>query len=198
MEKTPTLIITHHKSGYEFLNQVLGKHPRISANHTGFLYGHPIDLLKTSKIIEEQNITNRFRQLFADTLLYNHTFTCPALYKLCKFIYLVRSPEAAISEMVASKQYEPDRAVNYYRFRLQRLAQMAKETPGAIMLTWEDLNAEGFRLIDNYLGLKMPLNIRNEQVSREFFYEIPENLLRPAEKAYEKYTKRMRQWLKTT
>jgi hypothetical protein len=82
--------------------------------------------------------------------------------------------------------------VRYYCFRLQRMCEMAKRTPGAVLLTWDDMiSGLGFDVIERYIGLKQPLE--NDVGAFESIKEgikndlIPFDLLQYAEQAFERY-----------
>lgn len=189
--------MTHYKSGFHYLNQILGCHPRLAVNCTGGIYSHITDLLALDEITTKEKFSNKFKAIYTDTILQNHAFvykTCKELLNACKFIYLIRDAESTLSELLAEKSMNPESAVNYYRFRLQRLCQLSKLTPGALFLTWDDLESQrAFPLIEEYLGLKMPL--QGPVLGRTIYYEVPDELLLPADKAYKKYSKKIQERL---
>jgi hypothetical protein len=113
------------------------------------------------------------------------SFSCKNLYGICSFVYVIRSARASLNEILLDNKYKPECAVNYYRFRLRRIYEMAKRTPGAAFVTWDDLaSGSAFGTIEEYLGLKQPLE--GDFVS-EYKNSINESFVNEAQDAYERY-----------
>ena len=65
-------------------------------------------------------------------------------------------------------------AKRYYCFRLRRLYEMAKKTPGAIFLTWDDIKSKKkLELVENYLNIKEKINLDNSLISK-FKMRLPQ------------------------
>ena len=87
-----------------------------------------------------------------DELLYNHVFCLKESYPKCQFIYVIREPEPVLKLMV-SEGKSLKFAVRHYAYRLRRLCEMARRTPGAVLLTWEDLRTgRGIPLVEKLPG----------------------------------------------
>jgi hypothetical protein len=94
---------------------------------------------------------------------------------------------------ILSKNYTEKDAWNYYRFRLRRICEMAKQTKNAILITHDELmdkSGKAFNLISNYLRLSEPLChdiVEGEILNLETKNEIDLSLLEKTEDCYEKY-----------
>jgi len=94
-----------------------------------------------------------------DEINFNYQISTKNVYSSCKFIYVLRSPEQCIPQIISSFGYRPLCAVRYYTFRLRRICEMARNTPGAVLLTFDDLlNDRGADLINDYLELVKPID----------------------------------------
>lgn len=140
---------------------------------------------------------------YVDKLVNNFDLTCKPLYRICKFIYMARSPQVPLATMI-SRGYTATSAENYYLFRLRRMCEMAIHT-GGILLTYEDLITKRvFPLLKNFLDLKSPLteefvpfqtDDKNLQIGKiikdpvEPGVEIPEEILKRSSTGYKRYLK---------
>ena len=189
MDKTYVFIMTHQGSDYEFLSKVLNYNPRVAAIKTDIIYTRPTDITHLHDMILSNRPANDYKVNYCDFLLLNYNLGCKALLDVCKFIYLVRRPDATLPELVENAGYSARQACDHYCFRLQRLAQLAKITRG-LFLTWDDLASEtGFPLLEKFLSIKMPLNSRGDHLTRKNLPPAQEGLVRRAEKAYDRYIK---------
>ena len=68
---------------------------------------------------------------------------------------------------------------------------MAKKTPGAIFLTWDDIKSKKkLELVENYLNIKEKINLDNSLISKfseDIDCSIPYSDLIKVENTYEKY-----------
>lgn len=156
------LIATHHGSGGTLLCRILATNMIVHCyGGTGTIYDHPTSINKARNVIDnllgpKAGIKNE-SSIYVDKLMRNHEFMCKSLYRICKFIYMIRSPLVPLKTLIAKKKLTPLSAENYYLFRLRRMCEMAHKTSG-ILLTYEDLVTKScFPLVKNYLGLKSPL-----------------------------------------
>ena len=150
-------VCSHSYSGSGGLFDALNRHPRIQGYHLAARspYSHPLNFLTLTE--QPHKLDNR-SAIYADELLYNQQLSTKAAYKECKFVYVVREPEPVLNFLVGNDRIKPSFAVRYYTYRLRRLCEMAKRTPGAVLLTWDDLAVgRGLNLIEEYLGLRQPI-----------------------------------------
>jgi hypothetical protein len=168
-------IATHLGSGSPELSSRLSNHVRLSRS-TQLIYNHARDLIEMKK--------ESFKQIYFDELFFNFQFSCKSLYKDCKFIYLIREPKESLHE-ITKLNYSNQSAFNYYCFRMRRLCEMAKQTPGALFLTYENLiSNKATKAIQNYLGLKNPIQELNVQESKSDF---PYVLHQKAQDSFNRY-----------
>ena len=153
-------LISHLFSGSSFLFDSLEQNPKIQGFRTNMIYDDPGKLLQLTKL--KHKLNNR-AAIYLEEVLFNHVITCKDLYNYCKFIYVIREPEPVLNALVGFKTYPANCAVRHYCYRLRRICEMAKRTPGAVFLTWEDLKlGRGDSLIENYLDLKETLKTNTD------------------------------------
>jgi hypothetical protein len=142
---------------------------------------------------------------YVDKLLHNYDFACKPLYKICKFIYMIRSPEVPLATLIM-RGYPPAGAENHYLFRLRRMCEMAVHTDG-VLLTYEDLvKRRAFPLLKNSLGLKSDLldnftpfdfddiNMNSGKILKnptEPDVDVPEDVVKRCVTGYHKYLRFM-------
>ena len=69
---------------------------------------------------------------------------------------MVREPEASIDYLIGSGAYSRDQAKRYYLYRIRRICELAKRTPGSTFLTHANLrDGKGLDLIQRQLNLKI-------------------------------------------
>lgn len=184
-------ICSHPYSGSSALYEALNHHSKIQGFKSINLNSYP-DSQSLLTLTNRLHKTSNRSAIYMDELLSNRSFYAADAYKKCSFIYVIREPEASISFLIANEKKKPIFAARQYAFRLRRLCEMAKRTPGAILLTWKDLaNAKGMDLIQNYLNLKDPISFDPALLSpyiRSFSNNlIGVDLLNESEDAYERY-----------
>lgn len=172
-------LTSHLGSGSEYLWKALDANPRIQMYDTQAVYASTEDVKKMTMFDHKLKSTG---SVYGDHLLYNSNFTCSELYKCCKFIYLIRSAKETFNLM---KGYSGDSMLRYYSFRLRRMAEMALKTPGAVFVTWKDLQThKGLDVIANYLGLRDSINL---QYPIEASNIVPNAIVEKGNDCYERY-----------
>lgn len=176
--KKVLFIVGHHFSGSNILFNILDNNPRVQ----GFHISPYINALDIKNLTEQKHKFNNFASIYMDELLLNTSLQTKDAYKLCKFIYIIRSPMQTLGSLF--NVYKPQFAVNYYCFRLRRICEMAKNTPDSIFLRYEDI-PNGLNLIENYLKLKQKLEMISLPEKKDIF--IPHKLLDISEQSYERH-----------
>lgn len=129
--------------------------------------------------------------IYMDEILNNYSFYLKNDYDKCHFIYLIREPIETLSFMIQKSEKSTYFAVRQYCFRLRRICEIAKKTPGALFLNWKDLEKkESLNIIEGYLNLKEDLIITKDMLSSLKFkgnVYIKKELLDKALDSYEKY-----------
>ena len=189
--KKIVFICSHQYSGSNILYEALDKHPRIQGfkGVTIGTYFSGSQLLSLTQ--NEHKLKNR-SAIYMDEILYNFQISSKDVYKYCKFIYVLRKPEVPISYLIANDKKKPSFALLYYKFRVRRLCEMAKRTPGAVFLTYEQLCAgQGIELIKEYLDLPSDIDFNPsemEKINRGFGTDLLGlNLRSEVERTYERY-----------
>lgn len=171
-------------SGSSALYEMLDNNPRVK----GFRLNRPYtDMPSVYELTQERHKLNNQAAIYMDELLFNHSLQTKDAYRYCQFIYVVRPAEPTLNELVARRLYTPLFATRYYCYRLQRICEMAKRTPGAVLLTWDDLaTGRGLSLVEEYLGLKNKLSapIMKRGTSMAL---VPLQYVKEAEESYEKH-----------
>lgn len=182
-------VCSHYYSGSASLCESLNVHPKIQqyqlSNHHP--YSNPTDLLF---LTEQNHKLNNRSAIYMEELNRNIDLTTKIAYEKCNFIYVIREPKPVLNFLIGNDKMKPSFAARYYLFRLRRLCEMAKRTPNAILLTWQDLvTARCNPLIENYLSLKQPIEPYNlDRFKKNFSTDLVNfDLLSQAESAYEKY-----------
>ncbi len=175
--KKVCFLIGHEQSGSNILFDILSANPRIQGYKTLTTYNHPLSLESLT------NLPHKLRNtaaIWLTELLHNYQFSCKKLYNICKFIYMIRPAEATLNGLV--DVYDAECAAMYYCYRLQRICEMAKRTPGAVLVT--DMSA--LPLIEEYLGLKehlLPPELENVPTKNLVKWEI----VQKCQESYERH-----------
>ena len=181
--KKVAFIVSHLGSGSFELINILNKNSRCNFFNSNSQYSHPDDV---RWMFNYAKLSNYSGSIFGDHLLYNSSFSCKSLYNYCKFIYIVRSPRFALNEIYNNKKVK--NFLLYYKFRLRRICEMAKNTPNFLFFTWEDLaNQSAFPILEKFLNLKEPLQKDDDLFKIETESNINESIISDAEDCYERY-----------
>jgi len=184
--KKVVFIVTHLCSGSSDLMNVLNENPRIDIKKTDTVYDHPDTLNSLFNLGHKLDNT---AAVYGDQLFYNISLSCKRFYDFSKFVYLIRRPDPTIAEIVANPNfsYSIESASRYYCFRLRRICEMARKTPGSVFLTWEDLvYHKGHEVLEKYFKLKDPLNPCNPTIEKPRV-DIPIDILERCEASYERH-----------
>ena len=184
-------VCSHLHSGSSVLFDSLNCHPRIQGYKLAQIgsYSSPFNLLALNE--QRHKLDNR-SAIYMDELLFNHNLSTKAAYKECKFIYILREPKEVLNLLVYKNNMKPSFAVRYYTYRIRRLCEMSKRTPGAVLLTWNDLlENKGLSLIEDYLNLKQPISFNCfdfNKLEKKFSNDLVDFKTRSrTEDSYQKY-----------
>ncbi len=176
-------LTTHLHSGIFDLCEVLNSNLRIQIKNSGTVYKHPEDL---DSLCINHKLSNS-AAVYGDILFYNAGFACKPLFKCCKFIYLIKPANAVLNDLVRHNKYTPLTALRYYTFRLRRICEMAINTPGAVLTTFEEaMSGKSLPLIEEYLNLNEPLKPKNNKII-ETENKIPLEINKKGEESFEKH-----------
>ena len=124
--KTTLFITSHLFSGSDLLVNSLNENPRVQIWTTGSMYSHPSNLEYLHLLDHKMDNT---AAIYGDHLLYDVSLTNKVFYDFCKFIYFIRPARSVISELLLTGRKLPY-AIRYYCFRLRKICEMEKRTPG--------------------------------------------------------------------
>lgn len=177
--KRVILVISHLGAGSANLCYCLAQSEMVEWAQDGIIYDHPTESVE-SLLATKHKYSNRIG-LYVNEVLYNYQICHKGMCKTCEFIFLIRDPKNSIKVL---KPVDSVFALNYYIFRLRRIYEMAKESKGAIFLTWDDLmNKKGMTLVSKKLNIS-DLQFKEVPSNRQLL-DLPKSLLKEAERAYE-------------
>jgi len=191
--RTVVFVVSHLGSESHELVRILNNNPRVQISNTeNEHYNHPLDL---RNLLEKKHKLDNAAAVYGDHLLFNYCLSSKAIYSICKFIYLIRPAKSTLNIIRRLyPNYTNLTAYRYYCFRLRRIFEMAKKTPGSVLITWSDLaNDKGYSLIEKYLNLKEPLVHSNEGFLETDEDEIPAEYVDLAQSSYERYLYSLKQ-----
>ena len=184
------LICSHMHSGCDVIYESLNRTKKTQ----GFNYSEknyyqsPLNFLS---LTHENHKLHDSSALYMDVLNFNQQLSTKTAYEYCKFIYFIRELEYVLNSLIKKDKMNFSFAKRYYCFRLRRLYEMAKKTPGAIFLTWDDIKGKKkLELVENYLNIKEKINLDNSLISKfseDIDGSIPYSDLIKVENTYEKY-----------
>ena len=185
--KTLALLISHLNSGSNAFCQLINKNPRVQLEREDRIYNHP---LVAKALTEKRHKLDSSAAVFIDEILFNQSFHCKSLYNTCKFIYVIREPLQTINGIIKEKTYDPLIAVRYYCYRLRRICEMARMTPGAVLMNWDEMTTgESYGIIEDYLNLRDPI-LKMPELFDNFKVKdnsVDKKLMDSAERAFEYY-----------
>jgi hypothetical protein len=185
--KKVAFVVSHLGSNSDYLVKILNNNPRCTILSSNHQYNNVESLEFLYKFHKYRSSSG---SVYGDHLLYNQSFSCKLFYNICKFIYVIRSPRQSLNEICFNhRNYSKQSAISYYRFRLRRIYEMAKQTKNSVLITYDELmDGKSFEVIQNYLGLIEPL--KHDKIDGEDDRkpnEFEESLLLKTEDCFEKY-----------
>ena len=180
------LIPTHLGATIGPIQRAFHANSETSLNTNSFIYASPMDL---NNLKVNCNQTKKSRVL-VDILFLNHLIQTTAITELCIFLYYLGDPQRTMTSLVYEHKYTPIKAYDYYAFRLQRIATMARNTPNSMILTWDNMNDSMSKEISSKLHLKNTLyfSIEAEDKVEKATGKIADKFC----VVYEKYLNQMR------
>lgn len=182
--KKVCFIVSHLGSSSDDLVHILNGNPRCQFYSTSVQYDGPEAL---EWMFKRGHKCKDSAAVYGDHLLMNTSLSSRKLYEFCKFIYVIRPARGSFCAM-ASAGVEESRAQRYYAFRLRRICEMARRTPGAALLTWGDLaSGKAYGTIERYLGLNVPLRADERHFAASDDGPFAERTVEKGQDAYERY-----------
>lgn len=151
------IVVTHPGAGGDQLFHTVCTCPLVASVRSADIQYHRLDTLADSWRVAA--LSRPQARWCADMTLRNTQFCGRQLYPLCRFVFLVREPEEALKRAVAEGAWRAGSAARQYRFRLRRMAEMAAENAGSLLLTHADLaSGVGARAVREWMGVKHMTN----------------------------------------
>lgn len=148
--KKVCFVVSHLGSGSGSLVTSLNSNPRCEIKESGARYDGAASVRWLFRLGHKCRDAGA---VYGDHLLFNASLSNKRLYELFKFIFVIRPARHSLNEIMRFG-YKEQGASSYYRFRLRRMCEIAKKSPGSLLLTWEDLARDSsLRIIEEYLGL---------------------------------------------
>jgi hypothetical protein len=174
-------VVSHLGAGHVEFIEAMNQHPRIQLVPTDTVYRTPMDL---QPILQTRHKLDNAAAIYGDRLLFNYSFCCPALFKMCQFVYLLRPAVPSLAGI--AQAYGDKRAFLHYSFRLRRLCEMAAKTPGAVLLTQGEVEeGRGMEVVAKYLGL--PHAPPTPTPAPTYKRDFPAPYRKKAEECYERH-----------
>lgn len=182
--KNVVFIVSHLHSGSNSLIQTLNENPRVHIQNTKLAYNHP-DVLRN--LFSLGHKLDDSSAVFGDHILFNTDFSSNVFYDYAKFIYVVRDGRSTLENILSDERlnYDLDKAVLYYSFRLRRMYEMATRTPKSIFLNYKQMYEEdNLKAIESYLDLKEPLKGREVEFAD---FKLSRSQTDRCQEVFEKY-----------
>lgn len=188
--KQTLFVVSHMFGGSDLLAETMNAHPNIEVWSSGIVYDSMEKIVLMNRADHKDRTS---RAIFGDQLFHNHAFYCKPAYDVCKFIYIINAPKQSLNLMLSKRYFTSiDEADRHYRFRLRRIYEMARNTPGAVFLTKDMLLAgKGLDLIEEYLELNTPLPVLPLK-DRKTPDDLLPSELAASENAFERYLYRIK------
>lgn len=180
--KNSLFIVTHIGSGSDYFCSILNENERIQIFNEILSFDHPSSL---DKLFSNPHKVSTTAAIYGTVNYFNKDFSCKSIYPFSKFIYLIREPIITLQNISNYEKYHLG-AFRYYSFRLRRMYEMARNTPGAILVNYQSLvDKKDLKPIETYLYLK------NKLKYTEFVENIPDKPIKEYKKlgqeVFEKY-----------
>lgn len=181
--KKVVFLVSHLGSGSNLLSNILDNNPRIQGFRTGKSY---VNFHSLESLTDQPHKLDNTAAIYMDELNFNYNLASKSLYSSCKFIYFIREARGSLEDLILNYKYYPAAAMRYYCYRLRRICEMSKNTPDAILLTWDNLHKkEGMELIEEYLNLRERLIVPD--MSSIITKTVPLEIVEKSQNAYERY-----------
>jgi len=143
-------VVSHLGSDSASLCDILGANPQVQFYNTKAIY----DRMEIGlSLVAKPHKCDKKAAIWADELLSNHRLCHKCFYKWAQFVYVIKDARHSLNTMRPSDAKTADINFRYYCYRLRRICEMARKTPGAVLLT----NLTNLKLVEEYLKLQEPL-----------------------------------------
>lgn len=190
--KKIAFINAHMNSGGEYLYESLNQDSCIKGFRTKKqkVYLNNYDLIH---LMRQKHKASGKYLIYLDEIYYNYALSTKLDLSQCYFIHIIRSPDC-LNLIQFNEKNKPVFVIRKYLFRLRRICEIAKRTPNAVFLTFEDLQKErAMEILKEFMFLSdtPKINIKKEIDFKKDL--ISYDLMKEAEEGYENYLAFLRQ-----
>ena len=173
-------VVSHLGSDSSSLCNILNAVPQIQFYETKIIYNHTDAGLS---LVARPHKCSIPAAIWAEELLYNHRLCHRCFYQWAQFIYVIKDAKHALHSMQPSDSNVAASNFRYYVYRLRRICEMARQTPGAILLT----NLVNLKPLEGYLNLTEPLGeVSRSPVIEPCKFVTPEQV-RKGQESFERH-----------
>jgi len=146
-------LVSHPGAGADSLYDSLCSSPAVAGvrgeDQKQFTNVGHLDLM-----VDRGRLQRPMARTFVDMLTEDTAFVSKPLYHACRFLILVRDPDGALASCVAAGDPDPRSLPGRYCSRLSRLCEVARDAPGSLLMTYEDMaDGTGLKGLRGHLGL---------------------------------------------
>lgn len=180
--KKVCFVVSHLGSGSSSLVSSLNANPRCEIRETGARYEGASSVRWLFRLGHKCRDAGA---VYGDHLLFNSSLASRDLYGGFRFVFVLRPARRSLNEIL-KMGYGEAGASSYYRFRLRRMCEIARRSPGSVLLTWDDLAKDSsLRIIEGYLGLSEPLHL--PVLNEDGPETCSERTVEECQRAYDRY-----------
>ena len=172
-------VVSHLGSESSSLCDILNNNPRIQVYNTGAIYNY---IEAGLALVTQPHKCDTTAAIWAEELLHNHRFGHHCFYRWAQFVYLIQDARRSLHSMQPTNPVTANINFRYYIYRLRRICEMARQTPGAMLLT----SLGNLNPLERYLNLKKPL-CQHVSVPVELCRFVTTEQVRKAQESFERH-----------
>lgn len=172
-------VVSHIGSDSSSLCDVLQANPLIQFYNTKIIY----DRMEVGlSLVSRPHKCDTTAAIWAEELLSNHRLCHNCFYKWAQFVYVIKDARHSLHAMQPPDAKTADINFRYYGYRLRRICEMARKTPGAVLLT----NLTNLKPLEEYLNLQESLGEVAPNSIEPCKFVTPEHI-RKAQESFERH-----------
>jgi hypothetical protein len=172
-------VVSHLGSDSGSLCEILHANPLVQFYNTKVIYSH-IDV--GLALASQPHKCDTTAAIWADELLHNHRLCHKCFYQWAQFVYVIKDARHSLHAMQPTDSKTADINYRYYVYRLRRICEMARKTPGAVLLT----NLTNLKPLEGYLNLQEPLGEVSVNAVNPCKFVTPEHI-RKGQESFERH-----------
>ena len=172
-------VVSHLGSDNSSLCDILGANPLVQFYNTKWVYDQ---MDKGLALVSQPHKCDTKAAIWADKLLHNHRLCHKCFYEWAQFVYVIKDARHSLHAMNPPDNKTADINFRYYIYRLRRICEMARKTPGAVLLT----NLTNLKPLEGYLNLQEPL-VGTQATPVELCRFVTTEHIRKAQESFERH-----------